>query len=643
MGTNNICANTCRDRENEKNYTLTTIDDPKTLKIRKVTSGNYSLHHQEITYLPELNIDPKLTETYRTIEESNNTIEPRQAETNQNFKESNNTKQNLTEAEKIIKEPNNIEQNENDINQNIQEPNNLEQKEIDTNQNVQIQMSNNIEQNENDINQDVQESNNVEQNENNQDVQESNNLEQNQIDEQNHNVQESNNIEKNEIDTNQNIQESNNLEQKQIDINRDVHESNNLEQNQIDEQNENNQDVQESNNLEQKQIDEQNQNVQESNNLEQKQIDEQNQNVQESNNLEQKQIVEQNQNVQESNNLEPKIIEEPPDNLRSRRLAKSIQKSVSYILPESISKRENINNYYEISSTLLGIGGSSKIFLARNQKGENCAIKQVVKGGVAKPEELIREAKVSIELNHKNIVKCYEIYEDIYYIYFVLELGDGGDLFDFIKSGENMCLSPDMTIDLLIQILEAVDYLHSEKKIMHRDIKPENFLLKIDENNNPIIKLTDFGLAINIPEYGEKITEIIGTRKYASPEMLLGYGYNEKVDEWAIGVVLFSMLTGYEPFRRTGEHKVENSIVAAKIDFEIIEDPELRLLNQKLLDRFEISRITCKEALAYLKELKDIRDIVYNEDYYKDQRFLFVENYKFMRREKLNQNERNTL
>ena len=626
MGTNNICANTCRDRENEKNYTLTTIDDPKTLKIRKVTSGNYSLHHQEITYLPELNIDPKLTETYRTIEESNNTIEPRQAETNQNFKESNNTKQNLTEAEKIIKEPNNIEQNENDINQNIQEPNNLEQKEIDTNQNVQIQMSNNIEQNENDINQDVQESNNVEQNENNQDVQESNNLEQNQIDEQNHNVQESNNIEKNEIDTNQNIQESNNLEQKQIDEqNQDVHESNNLEQNQIDEQNENNQDVQESNNLEQKQIDEQNQNVQESNNLEQKQIDEQ------------------NQNVQESNNLEPKIIEEPPDNLRSRRLAKSIQKSVSYILPESISKRENINNYYEISSTLLGIGGSSKIFLARNQKGENCAIKQVVKGGVAKPEELIREAKVSIELNHKNIVKCYEIYEDIYYIYFVLELGDGGDLFDFIKSGENMCLSPDMTIDLLIQILEAVDYLHSEKKIMHRDIKPENFLLKIDENNNPIIKLTDFGLAINIPEYGEKITEIIGTRKYASPEMLLGYGYNEKVDEWAIGVVLFSMLTGYEPFRRTGEHKVENSIVAAKIDFEIIEDPELRLLNQKLLDRFEISRITCKEALAYLKELKDIRDIVYNEDYYKDQRFLFVENYKFMRREKLNQNERNTL
>ena len=571
MGANNICANTCGDRENEKGYTLTTIDDSKMLKIKKVTSGDYSLHHQEITYLPELKIDPKFTEMSKTIQESNNTIEPRLTEANHNFKESNNTEQKLTEIDQIIKESNNIEQNENDNNQNVQEPNNFEQKEIDTKQSVQIQMSN-IELNENDINQNVQEPNNVEQNENN---------------------------------INQDLHESNNLEQKELDINQNIQESNNLEQNE--------------NYI--------NQNIQEPNNLEQKQIDI-------------------NQDVQESNNFEPKI-EEPPDNLRSRRLAidkaKIIQKSVSYILPESISKRENINNYYEISSTLLGIGGSSKIFLARNRKGENYAIKQVVKGGVAKPEELIREAKISIDLKHKNIIKCYEIYEDIYYIYFVLELGDGGDLFDFIKSGENMCLSSDMTIDILIQILEAVDYLHSEKKIMHRDIKPENFLLKIDENNNPIIKLTDFGLAIDIPEYGEKINEIIGTRKYASPEMLLGYGYNEKVDEWAIGVVLFSMLTGYEPFRRTGEYKVENSIVGAKIDFEIIEDPELRLLNQKLLDRFEISRITCKEALAYLKELKNIRDIVYNEDYYKNQRFLFVENYKLMRREQLNQNQRNTL
>ena len=330
------------------------------------------------------------------------------------------------------------------------------------------------------------------------------------------------------------------------------------------------------------------------------------------------------------------MVSEPLDTIEIK------QTKILYILPEFLSKRENIENYYQIFPTLLCIGGSSKIFVGRNEKGK-FAIKQILKGGVAKPNELIREANISLQLNHKNIIKYYEIYEDNNYIYFVMELGDGGDLFDFITTGENMCLSSDISIDILIQIFEAVYYLHSVKRIIHRDLKPENFLIKIDENNNPIIKLIDFGLAINIPSNGKKLTELIGTRKYASPEMLLGIGYNEKIDEWAIGVVMFSMLTGYEPFRRTGQYQVEESIVYAKIDFEIILDPELRLLNMKLLDRNEATRITCKEALAYLKELKQIREIDYNDDYYKYQRHLFIENYKSMLRDNLNVYERNTV
>ena len=321
----------------------------------------------------------------------------------------------------------------------------------------------------------------------------------------------------------------------------------------------------------------------------------------------------------------------------------TVQSQIIYVLPESLARREDIKKYYNISSILLGVGGSSKIFMANNAKNEQFAIKQVLKGGVAKPDELLREAKISRELKHKNIIKYYEIFEDISFIYFVMELGDGGDLFDFITAGENMCLSSDVTIELLIQMLEAVDYLHTEKKIIHRDLKPENFLIKIDENNNPIIKLIDFGLSINMPDNGQKLTEIIGTRKYASPEMILGYGYSEKIDEWAIGVVMFCMLTGYEPFRRTGEYQVEDSIVGAKIDFEIIEDPELRALNERFLDRFEISRITCKEALGYLKELKQIRDVVYNDQYFKYQKNLFIENYKLLIRQKLYGSERMTV
>ena len=315
---------------------------------------------------------------------------------------------------------------------------------------------------------------------------------------------------------------------------------------------------------------------------------------------------------------------------------------ISYLIPESLSKRDNIEKYYQLFPTLIATGGSSKIFLGRNNNGK-FAIKQIIKGGVALPEELIREASISLQLNHKNIIKFYEIYEDKTYIYFVMELGDGGDLFDFITCGENLCLSSDISIDILIQILEAVDYLHSIKRIIHRDIKAENFLIKIDENNNPIIKLIDFGLAINMPNNGEKLTEIIGTRKYCSPEMLLGQGYNEKIDEWAIGVVMFSMLTGYEPFRRTGQYQVEESIVFAKIDFEIIQDPDLRILNMKLLERNEANRITCREALEYLKQIKQFREVVYNDNYYKYQRHLFIENYKLMLKEKLNKYELKTI
>ena len=320
----------------------------------------------------------------------------------------------------------------------------------------------------------------------------------------------------------------------------------------------------------------------------------------------------------------------------------TLNNSFTYILPQNISKRENIKNIYEISSTILGRGGSSQIFLSKKDENK-FAIKQILKGGVAKPEEILREANISLYLSHENIIKYYEIYEDFSFVYFVMELGDSGDLFEFITFSEEGYLSSDITIDILIQIFGAVDYLHNIKGIIHRDIKAENFVLKIDEYNNIKIKLIDFGLAIEKPTNNEKLYEIIGTRKYQSPEMICGYGYNEKVDEWALGVVMFSMLTGYEPFRRTGQFKLEESILYDGINFEIIPDDELRILNMRLLDRNENSRITCNEALIYLKNLKIIRESLYNDEYYLYQRNLFIESYKKFLNDKLNVYERNTL
>ena len=106
---------------------------------------------------------------------------------------------------------------------------------------------------------------------------------------------------------------------------------------------------------------------------------------------------------------------------------------------------------------------------------------------------------------------------------------------------------------------------------------------------------------------------------------------------------MFSMLTGYEPFRRTGQFKLEESILYDGINFEIIPDDELRILNMRLLDRNENSRITCNEALIYLKNLKIIRESLYNDEYYLYQKNLFIESYKKFLNDKLNVYERNTL
>ena len=189
-----------------------------------------------------------------------------------------------------------------------------------------------------------------------------------------------------------------------------------------------------------------------------------------------------------------------------------------------------------------------------------------------------------------------------------MDLGEGGDLFDFIVGCPLGHLPADIVIDLLIQIFSVVDYLHSVKGIVHRDLKPENFMIKIDSNNRPKIKLIDFGFATYIPKNGEKIREYLGTREYAAPEILEESGYTEKVDEWAIGVIMYNMLTGYEPFKGNTPSEIKDSVLYAKIKFEKIEDIDLRDLCEKLLNRFVSKRITSKEALIEVKKIKVERD-----------------------------------
>ena len=282
-----------------------------------------------------------------------------------------------------------------------------------------------------------------------------------------------------------------------------------------------------------------------------------------------------------------------------------------FILSPNISRREDINRYYDIKQKVLGEGASGVVCIGE-KNGVQYAIKKIRKDKIKSFKPFISEAEISLQLKHENIITYYEIFEDSEYISYVMDLGEGGDLFDFIVGCPLGHLPADIVIDLLIQIFGVVDYLHSVKGIVHRDLKPENFMIKINAYNKPQIKLIDFGFAAYIPKNGEKLREYLGTREYAAPEILEETGYREKVDEWAIGVIMFNMLTGFEPFKGETPSEIKDSVLYATIKFDKIEDVDLREICSKLLNRFVAKRITCKEALIEIKKIK-----VERENYYK--------------------------
>ena len=275
----------------------------------------------------------------------------------------------------------------------------------------------------------------------------------------------------------------------------------------------------------------------------------------------------------------------------------------NYLLPEHLARRDKLTSCYKISKAIIGEGSSGQVCIGiKNNK--KYAIKKIAKSKIKFPSQMILEAEISLKVKHKSIMNYIEIFEDLKYISCVMELIEGGDLFDFILNHPLGHLPDDMAIDLMTQIFEVLDYLHSVKNIVHRDLKPENFLVQIDEDNKPILKLIDFGFAAYIPHENDKLNKIVGTRAYSAPEVFEKTGYREKVDEWSAGVIMFNMLTGYEPFVGKTPSQLIDSIKYDKVNFDLIQNKELRAINKKLLNRDVQKRISAKEALGEIYKLK---------------------------------------
>ena len=137
-------------------------------------------------------------------------------------------------------------------------------------------------------------------------------------------------------------------------------------------------------------------------------------------------------------------------------------------------------------------------------------------------------------LDNEYIIKLYEVYESDQHIYLVLELLNGGELFS--KIAKKTRYSEKDACSLMKNLLNALDYLHS-KGIMHRDLKLENLILK-QANNDVDVKIVDFGLA-TILNSNDWLFKRCGTPGYVAPEILADEKYDQKVDVFSAGVILY--------------------------------------------------------------------------------------------------------
>lgn len=251
----------------------------------------------------------------------------------------------------------------------------------------------------------------------------------------------------------------------------------------------------------------------------------------------------------------------------------------------------------------IGKGGVSHVYKAFNNSIRSEIAIKIIFSHLANSanlkERFKREATIQFALAHTNIVRVFDFIEVGPLFGLTMELVQGPDLFCLLNG--KIKLSLDQSLDLFLQILDGTAYAHA-KKIIHRDIKPENILL-LKEDGKIIPKITDFGIAklFEQPQNNLSLEAIVGTPAYMAPEQIKSpQSLDQRTDIYALGILLFQMLTGRLPFD-CGSHyetiaaHLERSVPSA-LQFAPELDPEFDLVIKKAMAKEPSHRFAnCKE------------------------------------------------
>ena len=229
------------------------------------------------------------------------------------------------------------------------------------------------------------------------------------------------------------------------------------------------------------------------------------------------------------------------------------------------------------------------------------ALKMVLDGGLAgahQPLRFKKEAGAVARLQHPNIVQVFDVGEHEGHPYFSLELVDGGTLGGKLQNGP---LPPRAAAGVVETLARAVHYAH-ERGIVHRDLKPANILLMKD--GTP--KITDFGLAKHMDQgdHSTRTGVIAGTPAYMASEQATGRNdlFGPRTDVWALGVVLYELLTGKLPFAGNDSmdviYKVVNEEAPSPRAYQHALPRDLEVITLKCLNKNSSHRYASAEALA---------------------------------------------
>ncbi|XP_029122402.1 calcium-dependent protein kinase 29 [Elaeis guineensis] len=229
-------------------------------------------------------------------------------------------------------------------------------------------------------------------------------------------------------------------------------------------------------------------------------------------------------------------------------------------------------------------------------------------------EDVRREVEIMRGLPaHPNIVQLRDAFEDKEAVHLVMEVCEGGELFDRIIARGHYTERAAATV--MRTIMEVVQHCH-KNGVIHRDLKPENFLFANQSENAPL-KAIDFGLSVFFKP-GESFNEIVGSPYYMAPEVLKR-NYGPQVDVWSAGVILYILLCGVPPFWAETDEGIAQSIIRSVINLE--REPWSKVsqnakdLVRSMLDPNPYTRLTVQEVLRHpwLQNTKQAPDIPLGE------------------------------